>query len=263
MKCGRGPYRGRRGMGLPLSMPVDFASAIARAFGEGAGEVRALGLAWARAAPTVALVPAFGLRAVPAAVRITLGLALAVAVAPALGPVASGGRPWAVELVIQAARGLPVAIGAAIVLWAVGMAGGLVDDLRGAREKSGLPTAEADATPTAALLGLLAALAFLESGGHIRVARALARPALDFYEPMLRAAQNLAASVELAVAIAAPVVAAALVIEVASALIARAAHPAYMQPVLAPLRSVALLAVLAVVLDRVVGLVALSIAAAP
>jgi type III secretory pathway component EscT len=244
-------------------MPVDFASAVARALGESAVEVRSLGLAWARAAPTVALVPAFGLRAVPAPVRIALGLALAAAVAPALGPVTSTGRPWAVELVLQTARGLPVALSAAIVLWAAGMAGDLVDNLRGARQSCGLPTAEPDATHTGALFGLLAALAFLESGGHVRVARALARPELDFYEPMQRVAQNLAASVELAVAIAAPLVAAALVIEVASALVARAAHPAYMQPVLAPLRSVALLAVLAVVLERIVGLFALYTASRP
>jgi type III secretory pathway component EscT len=238
-------------------MPVDFADTLARALDADTGELRAFGLAWARAAPTVVLVPAFGLRAVPAPVRITLGLSLAAAVAPALLPAATSGRPWAFDVLVEAARGFPVALSAAVALWVAGMAGGLFDDLRGARERSGLPTAEPDATHFSALLGLLAALAFLETGGPARVARALAQPELGFYDPLLRAANNVAAGIGLAVAVAAPLVAAAVVLEVASALIARAAHPAYVQPLLAPLRSVALLAVLAFVLDRIVELLAL------
>jgi type III secretory pathway component EscT len=64
----------------------------------------------------------------------------------------------------------------------------------------------------------------------------------------------LARGIEVAVAIAAPIVVVSVVVEVGSALVARAAAPAFVQPLLAPLRSVAILAVLAVVFERVVEL---------
>jgi type III secretory pathway component EscT len=222
-------------------------------------DLRAWGLAWARFAPTLALVPAFGLRAVPAPARIVLGLALAASIAPAVGAAAEPVHPWPIALAIEAARGLPVALAAAIALWTATMAGGLIDDLRGARERSGLPNIEPGATPSGALLSMLAAILFLETGGAARVARALSDPALQFSDPLARAAANLVAGIELAIAIAAPIVVVAIVVEVASALVARAAHPAHVQPVLAPLRSIAILGVAALLLDRMLELVAGSI----
>jgi hypothetical protein len=48
-----------------------------------------------------------------------------------------------------------------------------------------------------------------------------------------------------------------VLLETASALIARAATPAFIGPVLAPLKSVALLGVLALVLERIAELLAL------
>src|SRR5688500_5648795 len=91
---------------------------------EGAGwDLAAWGLAWARFAPTLALVPAFGLRALPAAVKIALGLALALAISPALEPIAGSGRPWIVLLAIEFAKGLPVALSTAALLWVATMAG--------------------------------------------------------------------------------------------------------------------------------------------
>jgi hypothetical protein len=66
-----------------------------------------------------------------------------------------------------------------------------------------------------------------------------------------------------ALAIAAPVLAASIVVELASALIARAATPAFIQPLLAPLRSLVLLAVAALALDRMVELLATGVARVP
>jgi len=75
--------------------------------------------------------------------------------------------------------------------------------------------------------------------------------------------QAFAGSVDLAFAIAAPLVVASVVLETASALIARAATPAFIGPVLAPLKSIALLAILALVLERITELLAILAHKAP
>ena len=226
-------------------------------------DLRAWGLAWARVSPSIALVPAFGLRAVPVQVRIALGLAMALGIAPALAPLASSDRPWPVQLLVEAAKGLPVAIAAAVALWAASMAGGLVDNLRGGREQVSIPVVERGATPTGVLLSMLVALAFLQGGGPARVAQALSEPALTFSNPLARAAQDLAAGTHLAIAVAAPVLAASIVIEVSGALVARAATPAFIQPLLAPLRSIAILGIAALLFDRMVALLVVYSAATP
>jgi type III secretory pathway component EscT len=233
------------------------------AFDRAGWDLAAWALAWARFAPALALVPAFGLRALPAPVRIALGLALALTISPALEPIAAAPRPFALSLITEVGKGLPVALSAATLLWVATMTGGLIDDLRGAREPALMPSVEPGSTPVGALFAMLAAILFLESGGPARVAAALAVPELSYAAPLTRAATNLAASVELAIAIAAPVVAAAIVVELASALIARAASPAFIQPLLAPLRSLVLLGVVAVALDRMLEFLALGLARGP
>jgi flagellar biosynthesis protein FliR len=175
-------------------------------------------IAWARFVPTITLVPAFGLRALPAAARVVLGLALSAAVAPAVRPTLRAG-PWELQMLAELMSGLPVALSAAVALWTATMAGGVIDDLRASRQMSALPNVESGATPSIAL--------------------------------------ELAAGIELAVAVATPIVICAIVVEVAGALIARAATPAAIERLLAPIRSVVLLAVLALLLDRMVALVVL------
>jgi flagellar biosynthesis protein FliR len=229
---------------------------LTTAFAKGGVDLAALGLGWARAAPSVTLVPAFGLRAMPAAARVTLAVAIGASAAPALAHLPHVPGPWPVALLVELAKGLPVAIAASVALWTATMAGGLVDDLRGGRESSNLPHVEQGATATGALTSMLVAIAFLESGGPARIAARIADPTLGFSEPLARAAANLASGVEMAVAVATPIVVASIVIEVSSALVARAASPAFVQPLLAPLRSLALLGVAALVLERMVGLLA-------
>jgi type III secretory pathway component EscT len=223
----------------------------------GGMDLRGLGLAWARVTPSVALIPAFGLRALPAPARAVLAVALALSVAPALSAVPDSGLPWPVALAAEMAKGVPIDLVASISMWVAGMAGGVVDDLRGARARVELPHVAVGTTPMGALLALLTALAFLESGGPGRVAALLARPDLGFAGPLGRAAENLAGGVQLAVAVAMPVLVASVVIEVASALVARAASPAFIQPLLAPLRSLLLLGIAALVLERMLELLTL------
>ena len=237
-------------------MAPGFVDTIASALEAGGLDLRAWGLAWARFAPTIAIVPAFGLRAVPAPARIVLGLALAASIAPAVAAGSDPTLPWPIALLVEAAKGLPIAISASVALWAATMAGGLVDDLRAARDQANLPAVEPGATPTGALLSLLTAIVFLETGGPARVASALSDPRLGFSDPLARAAANLVSGIELAIAVAAPVVVAAIVVEVAGALVSRAAHPAYVQPVLAPLRSIVILGVAALLLDRMLEVLA-------
>lgn len=208
-------------------------------------------LAWARLTPLVVIVPAFGLRAVPGPMRVALALSLALAVAPTLRPALAAG-PWAVRVAAEFARGLPVAITAAVTLWIAVMAGGLIDNLRGSQEASSLPNVEPDTTPTGALLTLLVAIAFLQGGGAAQAAAAVARAESVSMGGLLNLVATLASGVGIAVAVATPLVMVAIVVEVANALLARAASPAFLMPTLAPLRTLAVLGATALVLDRIV-----------
>jgi flagellar biosynthetic protein FliR len=225
-------------------------------------DLRAIGLGWARAAPVVAIVPAFGLRALPAPVRAMMGLAMAACIAPAIRPEASQ-DPWAWGLVMAVLHGLPIAIAAAIPLWAATMAGGAIDAMRSSGDTTTMPPVEGKPTLFGVPMALLASTIFLSTGGPARVVEALARPALAPDLALVRAAFDLAAGIQIAVAVAAPVLAASVVVEVSTALIARAASPAQIHSLLAPLRSFAILAVAALTLDRMIRVIALWVDRSP
>jgi type III secretory pathway component EscT len=225
-------------------------------------DLRGWALAWARVTPALTLLPAFGLTALPAQTRAALGLALAVSIAPSLRPLELS-APFALALLLEAARGLPVALAAAGALWAAGMAGGLVDNVRGARETQALPVVDEDTSPLGALLSLLVALVFLEGGGAARVAAALSANATPTHGTLWQVALGLTHAIELALAVAAPVVAVSIVLELANALIARAATPAHVVALLAPLRSVLILVAFALLFERMASLLASAAALAP
>lgn len=227
-------------------------------------ELQSLGLAWARFAPTLALVPAFGLKALPTPARAILGLALAAGIYPALVPIVTDSdAPWFALALEQIALGVPVALAAAIPLWAATMAGGLVDSLRGAQEGAGLAVVEGGrATPFGVLLSLLASIVFLATGGPARVATALAATTLGDH-PLAVAAHSITAGIELAISIGAPLLAASIVLEIAFALVARAASPSQIHALLAPLRALGLLAIFAVVIERLANVLALAVRASP
>jgi type III secretory pathway component EscT len=231
-------------------------------FGE-LGDLAGWGLSAARVLPAVTLIPAFGLAALAAPIRIAFGLALAFAVLPALAPSLDRELPWALSFGRELLRGLPLALEVSAVLWAATMAGSLIDNLRGARETSTLPTLEEATPPLGVLLGLLAALAFLESGGASRVAGALVSLPAPGSALLVAAAHDLTRAIEIAVAIAAPLAAVSIVTELSAALIARAASPAHVQALIAPLRSLVLLTVAALVIERMAALLALLAAETP
>jgi type III secretory pathway component EscT len=223
---------------------------LARLFEEGGIDLAAWGLAWARMAPVVAIVPAFGLRALSAPVRAAAALVLGAIIVPSLRPFVVGPAPLPVQFLIELARGTIVALSAAVPLWAATMAGGVIDALRGSQDLSMVPTVESRATPLGVLFSLLAATIFLGTGGPAAVVGALASAPADLGDGVTRAAADIAAGIGIAVAMAAPLLAASIVVEIAGALVARAASPAHLHAFLAPIRSLALLILTALLLNR-------------
>jgi type III secretory pathway component EscT len=244
-------------------MPPSAIAAVAEVLTRSDVDLPRLGLAWARAMPAVTIVPAFGLRALPAPARAVMALAFAASIFPALPAIPSGEpEPWMILALGEAARGLPVAVAAAVPLWAATMAGGVADALRGSRDAPSAPTVEGTATPLGIPLSLLASTLFLTTGGPARVALALAgHPASD--SPLLAAASDILGGIGLAVALGGPLLAAAVVLEIAAALVARAATPAQVHALLAPLRALGVLAVMAIVFDRVAAALLTAVTAAP
>ncbi len=237
---------------------------VALAFQDAGVDLGALGLAWARAMPSVVIVPAFGLKALSQSARAVIALALAGTIFPALATATEADVhvPWALALFGQVLAGLPVAIAAAVPLWAATMAGGLVDVLRGSQAELSVSVVEGKASPMGVPFSILASFIFLGTGGPARIAGALANHPLTDH-PLVSVAHDLSGGVAIAVSLGGPLLAAALVLEVAAALVAKASAPAQIHALLAPLRALALLSVMAIVLDRVVAAMALVIRAVP
>lgn len=226
---------------------------IARAAHDAGWDLEGIGLAWARVSPTVVLVPAFGLKALPAPVRGTLSLVMALTIFPALVPLAGSfdaGVPWPLRMLTEVVIGLPPALAAAIPLWAATMAGGLADNLRGSQGDVQVPLIEGRTGPSGTLLGLLASTFFLLSGGPSRVLTLLLAPPLLAAGLLETIAFKLTSSITLALTLGAPILAASFVLELAFALVAKAASPAQLQSLLAPVRGLAVMAVFALVFDR-------------
>jgi flagellar biosynthesis protein FliR len=231
-------------------------AAIARFLAANGVDLTALGLAFARVAPVVAIVPAFGLRAMSPALRAAVALVLASSILPALhgaAGIASAAPAW---LVIELARGTVVAVAAAVPLYVAAMSGGVIDALRGSQDLVAMPTVEGRVTSMGVLFSLLASAIFLGMGGPSRVVATLAEGSMDLAHAPARVAADLAAGVALAVTLAAPLLAASVVVEIAGALVARAASPAHLHALLAPVRSLLLLCLTALLFDRLASFLA-------
>lgn len=208
-------------------------------------------LAAARLLPAVLLVPAFGLRALALPARVLFAFILAASTLPlaAHGQPLQG--PWLSALLGEVVRGLPLAISAATTIWAAGMAGNLLDEVRGGHHPGEFPVADSPSGPLGVLLSLAASISFLELGGPARLVEALASATIDasLVQHVVRGA---VAGIQLAVLIAAPLLVLLIVIEVFHALVARATSPGLWLPLLAPLRALAFLAITALLLDRLI-----------
>lgn len=198
----------------------------------------AVGLGAARTIPIAWLLPAFGGPHVTAPVRVGLGLGLAVLCLPLLlgAPVPAHGPAGLVLLVARELMvGVTVGLVASFAFRAAEASGRITDILRGSNMAEVLsPTSDERTSPLGDLSLMLAVVVFLELGGVGHLATALARS----YEAIpigagasvgaARAASEvvITASVKLlesAVGLAAPVIVAFLLTELALGAIARAA----------------------------------------
>jgi len=216
-------------------------------------DLAALGIAWARAIPTVVAVPAFGLRALPMPLRFVLGGTIAVAIFPALAPLTASRahEPWIFLAFEEVLRGVPIAIATAVPLWAATMAGGAIDTARGVEDARDSPTVEEGGTQLGVMFSLLACAIFLATGGPARVASSLAVAEFPDH-PLLAAAHDITTGIAAAVAIAAPILAASIVIDVGVSIAHRAASPSPANAITLPARSLGLLVMLGLVFERIV-----------
>ncbi len=210
--------------------------------GDAAALVLATALGGARIAPVLWLVPPLGGTRLPAPVRVGFALLLALVAGPVLAGTVGGAllaRASAPTLALWLGRevivGLCLGLVAAAVFRAAEIAGRLADTLRGANIAEVLaPTSDERASPLAALYLLLATLVFIQLGGVERLVEAL----MQSYQalpvggglgagPARRVALIVAAAsarlIAAGVALAAPVVVAIWVTDLALGLVARAA----------------------------------------
>ncbi len=210
-------------------------------------------LSAAKVMPVVILVPAFGLRALPWGARVGLAVTLGFSVIPALSQPST--LPLGPAIAIQVVSGLPIALSAAVVLWAASMAGGLLDELRGSKEHSHVPAVDAGTSPTGTLFGLAAAAVFLQTGGAGRVVVALNCETQEIHSLLARVVHDLLSGVHIAIALAVPFVIASVIFDVATAFVARALGPIALQSLWAPLKTLFMLVCVAVMLERVLSMI--------
>ena len=233
----------------PLPSPglPDAADVALRTLAASGLDLTRWGHAVARVLPSALLVPAFGLGALPAPMRVVFGMAIAASVAPGL-VIAPGSAPlsWARDL----SAGLPVAVSAATALWVAGMVGTLADDPRHTRTPQSFPLLEGGHGPLGVLFGLAGSIAFLELGGPARLAHALsaARPLDRLGAETL--ALGLARGIQIAVSIAAPLLLLSLILQTVNGLVSRSARLPHWPTAAAPIEPVLRLLLLLLLLDR-------------
>jgi len=203
--------------------------------------------------PTALLVPAFGFGVIPASLRWAMALALAVAIAPAVQPaLVVETAPWPALLAAEALRGLPIALSAATALWVAAVAGGVADTAqRGAHLAVMDGPLGRGATPLATLLGLGAAIVFLDAGGAARLVGRLAHLDPFHVTAFSRVALDLAAGIGIGASVGAPVLVAAIGVDVATGIVARDRAVPSLESVFVPLRALVVLVVTAALLDRI------------
>lgn len=221
---------------------LDGVLAVLAELGLSRGDLAAFVLGWARALPTVILVPAFGLWLLPLSVRALLGASLAVCLAGAMGgdpsvAPASIALAAAHEIVI----GVPIAVVASASVWAAVVLGGLADQASGTVSRARAP---AFPGPLSFLLGLAACVAFLEAWGVERLVESLSSPGAT------TALGALTAGLDIGITVAVPILVVAFLVDAALLLAMREAPSLRGLPT-SPLRAAAVLVVLAALLDGV------------
>lgn len=205
-------------------------------YGSMAETARLLGLAAARTVPLALSIPVLGGPALPMQLRLALGIGLAVLCMPVLGggPDGIGALGWVLLFAREVLVGAVMGFVVACCFRAAEAAGGLADVLRsGDPAVTPSPVGAGRTSPLGGLLLLFAAVVFLEIGGLGHLALALARSyeaiplgvAMDESYPRTAAITVILASgklIEASVGLAAPVMVALLLADVAFGIIGRA-----------------------------------------
>lgn len=227
--------------------------ALARELSRQGVDLSAWALSFARLLPSVVLIPAFGLRALPLLARVAIALALGAVTAPALSRAVPSDSVWFVTLLSQAVVGLPVAVGAATTLWVSTMTGNLLDQLaRHSLPPQAFPTTDSETSALGVLLSLGACVAFLGLGGPARLVEALAQPAPPFGLGLRQVLAGLVGGLRIAALLAAPLLVLSVFFELLQGLLARVTSPVPVSMVLAPARAVLVLVIVALLLDRII-----------
>jgi type III secretory pathway component EscT len=205
----------------------------------------------ARALPLIVLVPVFALRGAPLPFKLAMAFALVATVLPTGLEGIMPSEPWPLLIAREIVAGLPIAVGAAALLWAATMAGDLVADSFqdvGVTAFDALPGARSS---LGVLFALLGATGFIELGGPARLLRALAASpppvgvsfvsTLGSQQWWLQVVTQVLGAIDLALAIAGPLLAVSFVSQVAVALTMRAWLPLSLGPALPALRAVIVL----------------------
>ena len=196
-------------------------------------------LVLARWVPLVILAPFFAAKAMPASARIGIALALTVLVLPAAhqaaGTLPSTGMSLALLVLRETLIGALIGLFVSIPFYALEAGGRLIDSVRGARmaEVMAAPTA-VRASPTGALLLLLGVVLFMAVDGHLLVISAVGQSyrtlpvggalAADAPARVIPLALHLSAQLFLvAVGIAAPVIAATILVDLSLGMAGRVA----------------------------------------
>lgn len=220
-------------------------------------EVTPWARAFARVLPTATLVPALAIRGAPAPLRGAIAIALAAPIAASFGP-AKGSL--VLTLLGDAIGGVPLAIAIATPLWMATHVGAIADLMRGTPEANVAPppAAEGARGPLGTLAALLAASAWIGSGGVSRALLLLHRlsPEQAGVAAYALAARALTDGLRLSIALSAGVLTAAIALEAAIVAIGRAAAPISVQPIAMLARP--LVAVIALMFSIEVAVMALA-----
>ncbi len=233
-------------------------AALARELDAGGMSLSGWLLGAARVLPTVILIPALGLGSLPSVARVVAAVALAACTAPALGSVDVPDAPWITTLLAQVVLGLPLAVGAAGTLWVASMAGNTIDQLAALpHPRRAFDMADTPVSPLGVLFSLGAAVAFFSLGGPARIVGALAAAPDPSAAGVREVVVGLVQGIRIAVLLAAPLLVLVAFFELLAGLWGRLASPISVVGGLGPARSVLILAVVALLLDRIFEALAL------
>lgn len=201
-------------------MPTEEVATVAlRELRDSGLDPSAWGMALARMLPTVLIVPAFGAGYLPIAVRLGIGVALAASIAVGMnGPPAAltPHAPWILALVTEGLRGVPVAVAAALSLWAAMVAGGLSETTLPLSSRR----SRAATGPLSGLLGIAACVVFLETFGAERVAERLSST-LAPLGAIRGGVRDFTVGLDVGVSLAIPILVVALTVDIAVGLAER------------------------------------------